>query len=188
MANSKLYRENVTLLIALPEAVKDWGAPTAAELNKQFDYTAGTGLGEVTFSPYALVHNLTCALSETDTTFEKTSHETDDSLSFCDDAGRTELTTSNQTITYSFFRDADRAAASLYNEALEFMMKPDMEYYFIRRIGGKSNDPFVIGDEISIARRKTDNLVDVNDLGSKVRATQTTLADGYDLWNYTLAA
>jgi hypothetical protein len=46
MTNTRLYRENVTFALALPEAFADWEAPTAAELN-------GT-----------LVYDITCALNE----------------------------------------------------------------------------------------------------------------------------
>ena len=64
MANTRLYRANVTFCLAHPEAFANRTAPTAAELNG------------------ALVKNITCALNEDGTTFTLGDSDTDDSLTF----------------------------------------------------------------------------------------------------------
>ena len=69
MADIRLYRENVTIALAFPEAFADWQNPTAAELNS------------------ALVYNITCALNEDGTTFDLADSDTDDTITFCQAAG-----------------------------------------------------------------------------------------------------
>lgn len=191
--NVKLYRLGVTFLAADPKAVADWDAPTSDELNKQFDWTVGSGLTvngkTITYDPDFLVHNITCPSTESDTTFESGDHETNDELGYCDEAQKTELTFSNPSVAFSFWRDAEKNAQSAMNETFSILFKPDHVYYFIMRVGDKaSNVPFEAGDLVRIARMSTDNLVDVLDASANVRGTQTTLKNGFDAWNIYLGA
>ena len=127
MANTRMYRANVTLCLARPEAFADRTAPTAAELHG------------------ALVYNITCALNEDGTSGE-------------------------------------------FNEALDLMAFPDIEYIAIMRVGGISTDAFAATNRIKMVGVKTDWGIDVLASGENVRLSQTFFANDFVNWNYEVAA
>mgnify|MGYP006906257289 FL=1 len=170
MANTRMYRANVTLCLAHPEAFADRTAPTAAELNS------------------ALVKNITCALNEDGTTFTLGDSDTDDSLTFCDEGNLSTPTFYNPEVVFEAFRDADTAATGEFNEALDLMAFPDIEYIAIQRIGGLSTDAFATGDRIKMVGVKTDFGIDVVGNGENQRISQSFLNNDFVNWNYEVAA
>jgi len=170
MANTRMYRANVTLCLAHPEAFADRTAPTAAELNS------------------ALVKNITCALSEDGTTFTLGDSDTDDSLTFCDEGNLSTPTFYNPEVVFEAFRDADTAAAGEFNEALDLIAFPDIEYIAIQRIGQDSDTNFASGDRIKMVGVKTDFGIDVVGNGENQRISQSFLNNDFVNWNYEVAS
>jgi hypothetical protein len=171
MANERLYRENVTFLLAEPEAFADRNEPTAAELNND-----------------DLVYNVTCALWEDETEFTLGDPDTDDGLTFCSKAGISTPTFDNPTVVFSALRDADRTATGVFNGTFERLAFPDREYVAIIRIGKDSDVAFATDDRIKMAAVSTDFPVDTLANGENARVTQNFLNKGWVNWNYTVAA
>lgn len=171
MANERLYRENVTFVLAEPEAFADRNAPKVAELNNA-----------------TLVFNATCALWEDDTEFTLGDPDTDSGLTFCSKAGISTPTFDNPTVVFSVLRDADRTATGVFNKTYERIAFPDREYIAILRVGKDSDVAFAIGDEIKMVAVSTDHRVDVLSSGDNARVTQSFLNRGWSNWNYTVAA
>lgn len=171
MANVRLYRENITFLLAYPEAFADRTAPTAAELN---DTT--------------LVHNITCALNEDGTEFTLGDSDTDDSLTFCSKAGISTPTFYNPTVAMEAFRDANVAATGVFNKAFDLLAWPDVEYIAILRVGQDSDTAFATGDRIKMVGVKTDIGTEVAASGENVRINQAFLNNDFVNWNYEVAA
>ena len=171
MANTRLYRENVTFLLAHPEAFADRTAPTADELNNT-----------------DLVHNITCALNEDGTEFTLGDSDTDDSLTFCSKAGISTPTFYNPTVVMEAFRDADVAATGVFNEAFDLLAWPDIEYIAVLRVGVDSDTTFAIGDRIKMVGVKTDIGTEVAASGENVRINQAFLNNDFVNWNYEVAA
>ena len=170
MANTRMYRANVTFCLAHPEAFADRTAPTAAELNS------------------ALVKNITCALNEDGTTFTLGDSDTDDSLTFCDEGNLSTPTFYNPEVVMEAFRDADTATTGIYNEALGLLAFPDIEYIAIMRVGGLSTDAFAIGNRIKMVAVKTDFGIDVVGNGENQRISQTFFNNDFVNWNYEVAS
>ena len=170
MANTRLYRANVTFCLAHPEAFADRTAPTAAELNS------------------ALVKNITCALNEDGTTFTLGDSDTDDSLTFCDEGNLSTPTFYNPEVVMEAFRDADTAATGVYNEALGLIAFPDIEYIAILRVGEDSDTNFAAGDRVKMVGVKTDFGIDVVGNGENQRISQTFFNNDFVNWNYEVAS
>ena len=170
MANTRLYRANVTFCLAHPEAFADRTAPTAAELNS------------------ALVKNITCALNEDGTTFTLGDSDTDDSLTFCDEGNLSTPTFYNPEVVMEAFRDADTSATGVYNEALGLLAFPDIEYIAILRVGEDSDTAFAAGDRVKMVGVKTDFGIDVVGNGENQRISQSFLNNDFVNWNYEVAA
>ena len=170
MANTRLYRENITFLLAHPEAFADRTAPTAAELNGP------------------LVHNITCALNEAGTEFTLGDSDTDDTLTFCSKAGIKTPTFYNPTVSMEAFRDADVAATGVFNEAFDLLAWPDVEYIAILRVGKNSDVAFATADKIKMVGVKTDWGTDVVASGENMRIAQAFLNNDFVNWNYEVAA
>jgi hypothetical protein len=170
MTNTRLYRENVTIALALPEAFADWEAPTAAELNG------------------ALVFNITCALNEDGTTFDLGDSDTDGSLSFCQAAGSVSPTFYNPSVTLEAFRSDDATASDMANEAFGLLAFPDIEYFAVLRVVGEPDAVFATGNRVSLVRVKTDYPVDTAGAGENIRISNSMLSQGDVNWNYEIAA
>jgi hypothetical protein len=171
MATTRLYRENVTFLLAHPEAFADATAPTAAELNNT-----------------DLVFNITCALNEDGTEFTLGDSDTDDSITFCDKAGVSTPTFFNPTVVFEAFRDADVDATGLFNEAFNLIAFPDIEYIAVLRVGERSDTTFAAGDRIKMVGVKTDYGTDVVGNGENIRINQAFLNNDFVNWNYEVAS
>jgi len=171
MANTRMYRTNVTFCLARPEAFADRTAPTAAELNDT-----------------ALVHNITCALNEDGTTFTLGDSDTDDSQTFCDQGNVSTPTFYNPEVVMEAFRDADTAATGDFNEAFDLLAFPDVEYIAIMRVGKDSDVSFATGDRIKMVGVKTDFAIDVNGNGENQRINQSFFNNDFVNWNYEVAS
>ena len=171
MATTRLYRENVTFLLAHPEAFADATAPTAAELNDT-----------------DLVFNITCALNEDGTEFTLGDSDTDDSITFCDKAGVSTPTFFNPTVVFEAFRDADVDATGVFNEAFNLLAFPDIEYIAVLRVGERSDTAVAAGDRIKMVGVKTDYGTDVVGNGENIRIMQTFLNNDFVNWNYEVAS
>lgn len=170
MTNTRLYRENVTIALVLPEAFADWETPTVAELNG------------------ALSYNITCALNEDGTTFDLGDSDTDASLSFCQAAGAVSPTYYNPSVTLEAFRSDDGVDVNTANTAFGLMAFPDIEYFAVLRVNGSSDEAFAIGEHVSLVRVKTDFPVDVAGAGENIRISNAMLSQGDVNWNYEIAA
>lgn len=170
MANVKLYRGTVKLALAVPEAFADWAHPTAAELNSN------------------LVFDVTCAAAESGTKFDLGDSDNDNSLTFCSNAGATNLTFENPEVVYEINRSADPLADNQANRAFGLLAFPDIEYWAILRLGKAPDAVYAVGDRISLVRVHTDYLTDNVGAGNNVTGTQTFLPAGDLNWNFVVAA
>lgn len=170
MADVRLYRENVFMGLAVPEAFTNWQAPTAAELNG------------------ALVYDITCALNEDGSTFNLSDSDTDDTLTFCQAAGTVNPTRENAEVVFESERSENPTASNVANTAFGLLAFPDVEYFAILRIGQASDTAFAVGDRVSLVRVSTDFPVDVVGSGENVRLQQNFLFKGDINWGFEVAA
>jgi hypothetical protein len=178
MANDRLFRETTTFLLAYPEAFADKYAPTAAELNNQWTWASTT----------ALVHNLTQSLNESGTEFTLGNSDKDDSIAFSDRTITAVPTFYNPTVVFEAFRDESRTATGEYNEALNVLAFPDIEYIAILRLGKANTTAFASGDRVKMVGVKTDYGIDTMASGENIRIKQTFLPNDFVNWNYKLVA
>jgi len=170
MADTRLYRENVFMGLAFPEAFADWQAPTAAELNGP------------------LVFDITCALNEDGSSFNLADSDTDDTLTFCQSAGSVTPTRQNAEVVYEAERSTDPIDSNVANTAFGLLAFPDIEYFAVLRIGEASDTPFAVGDRVSLVRVATDYPVDVIGSTENVRLQQNFLAKSDINWGFEVAA
>lgn len=178
MALERLYRPNVLFALAEPEAFANRNAPTSAELNDA-----------------DLVYNVTCALWEDDTEFTLGDPDTDDGLTFCSQAGVSNPTFDNPSVTFTALRDRTRfnattalVADGVFNGTFERLAWADREYIAIMRVGHDSDVAFATGHDVRMVAVKTDKPVDMVASGDNARIQQVFLPNGWVNWNYTLAS
>jgi hypothetical protein len=171
MPNDRVYRENIRIDVAYPEAFAAFATPTVAELNN------------ATF-----VKNITCALDEDGTEFTLGDPDTDDSLSFCDSAGNQTATFQNPTVTLTAFRDEDRAATGVFDMALQHLAFPDAPLIAILRVGYDSDVAYATTQRLNMVGGKTDLPLSVEESGTNARLSNTILPDGTVNWGYVVAS
>lgn len=171
MPNDRVYRENIRIDVAYPEAFASFSAPTTTELNN------------ATF-----VKNITCALDEDGTEFTLGDPDTDDSLSFCDAAGNQTATFKNPSVTLTAYLDEDRSATGVYNLALQHLAFPDAPLIAILRVGYDSDLAYATSHRINAVGGKTDLPVSVEESGTNARISNTILPDGTVNWGYVVAS
>lgn len=183
MANIRLKNPAVRLYLASPLAFADWQNPTTAELN-----------ANPTNDPNGLIWNLSCALSQSDTTFDLADSDTDDELTFCQVAGAVNPTTYNTDIVYTAFRSdvpwvtSDPATFNTANLAHSLLQWRGVEYFAIASVGKDAGENFAVDDRVKMARVATDNGVDLKGTGEMLKIQSTFLSRGDINWNYRLAA
>lgn len=173
-------------------AFEDWTDPKVAELN-----------ANPTNAPSALIFNLTCALNTDGTQFDLDDPDLDDTLTFCQTAGNGEPMVDNATVVFEFERSKGRwldaanvtvpadPAADGYNVsnlALSLLAYRDVEYFAWMSIGKGPEEPFAVGDKISLIRVVTDWGVDNVDSGAMATMTQNFGFRSDIAWNRTIAA
>lgn len=173
MALDRLVRANVGYYIALPEALPTFGT---------------TGVVTTTQLNSDLVYDVTCALTEADTSFSLDDSETDDELTFCSVGNEVTPTTRNATAVFTFLRDANKTADTVFNLARDLMSYPDVNYVLIERLFKPNTAAFVVGDQVSMIGVSSDLPVDVIADGANVKGTQNWVSNGDINWNYTVAA
>jgi hypothetical protein len=171
MPTERLYRENIRVDLAYPEAFAVPATPTAAELNNA-----------------TLVKNITCALDEDGTEITLGDPDTDDSLSFCDSAGTQSATFKNPSVVLVSYRDEDRSATGVYDLAAQHISYPDVAYYVILRVGYRSTVAYATTQKIKMVGAKTDLPVSVEESGENARISNTMLNNGFVNWNYLITA
>lgn len=171
MPNDRVYRANIRIDVAYPEAFVAFATPTVAELNNA-----------------TYVKNITCALDEDATEFTLGDPDTDDSLSFCDLAGVQTATFKNPTVTLTAFRDEDRNATGVFDTALQHLGWPDAPLIPILRIGYDSNVAYATTQRINLVGGKTDLPVSIEESGTNARVSNTLLPTGDVNWGYVVAS
>lgn len=169
MPNDRVYRENIRIDVAYPEAFANFATPTPAELNNA-----------------TLVKNITCALDEDGTEISLGDPDTDDSLSFCDAAGNQTATFKNPSVTLVAYRDEDRAATGVYDVAFQHLAFPDVPLITILRVGYDSDLAYATAQRINMVGGKTDLPVPLEESGANARISNTLLADGTVNWGKVL--
>lgn len=173
MALDRLVRANVGYYIALREAVPTFyqnGAVTTTQLNGN------------------LVYDVTCALTEADTTFSLDDSEQDSELTFCSVGNEVTPTTRNASAVFTYLRDANKTADTVFNLARDLMSYPDVEYVLIERLFKPNTAAFAIGDQVSMIGVTTDLPVDIIADGANVKGQMNFVSTGDIAWNQTVAA
>lgn len=178
MAFEKMLRGNVTILLAYPEAFADPAAPTAAELNDQFNYSTNSD---------AMVFNISPAVLD-DYTANMEDSDTDDSLSIVDIGNVSSPTFENYSVSLDGFRDKAVNDNGVYNLFRDLTLGPDREFYVIKRIGYAYNDLFASGQTISMYGVNTDFPVDLVEDNSMLRHGARFKPNGNLNINYELVA
>lgn len=169
--------------IAHPLAFADWQNPTVAELN-----------ANPTNNPNGLIFNLSCALNQDGTTFDLGDPETDDSLTFCQVAGTSPITSYSPEIVFQIERStnpwvvSNPASFDTANLAFSLLAWRGVEYFAWMSVGRGPEDPFQIDDRIKMARVATDHLIDEMGSGENIRGTATFADRGDVNWNYRITA
>jgi hypothetical protein len=171
MPNDRVYRENIRIAVAYPEAFANFATPLVSELNA------------TTF-----VKDITCALDEDGSEISLGDPDTDDSLSFCDAAGTQTATFKNPSVTLVAFRDEDRSATGYMDTAFQHLAFPDVPLITILRVGYDSDVAFAAGQRINLVGGKTDLPVSVEESGTNARISNTILPDGTVNWGYVVAS
>lgn len=178
MAFEKVLRGNVTILLAYPEAFANPEAPTAAELNDQFDYSTNAD---------AMVFNVSCAILD-DYTLNMTDSDTDDSVSICDIGNVSSPTFQNYEGSLDGFRDKAVDDNGVFNLFRDLTLGPDRELYVIKRIGYASTDAFAPGQTVSMYGFNTDFPVDLVEDNAMLKHGARFKPNGNLNINYELAA
>lgn len=193
MSLARLKSDEVYRLgLASPLAFADWTQPTVAELN-----------ANATNHPNGLIWNLTCAINTDGSQFDLDDPEVDESLTFCQRAGDSTIVSENATVVYELVRskgrwlDASNVTVPVdpkddgfntSNLGLSLLAWRDVEYFAWMSIGKGPEEPFAIGDRISMVRVVTDWGIDTTGTGESARMTQTFGFRSDILWRYEITA
>lgn len=188
MALRRLSADEVyRFYLASPLAFANWQTPTTAELN-----------ANPTNDPNGLIFNLTCALNTDGTTFDLDDPDEDDSLTFCQSAGDTTVSSRSATVVFEIERAKDRwdnasstAAGDGFNTAnlaLSLLTWRGIDYFAIMSVGKAGSETFAVDDRIKMAEVSTDWGVDVSGTGENLRMSQTFAKRSNLAWNISLAS
>ena len=173
--------------LASPLAFADWTAPTTAELN-----------ANPTNDPDGLIFNITCAVNVEGSQFDLDDPELDESLTFCQKAGDSEVLNRSATVVINYGEAKQRwddatsvLAADGFNVATltrSLLMWRGVTYLAILSIGKADDAAFAVGDRIKLAEVATDVSITEGGTGSPLTWTQTFAKRTNLNWNYELAA
>lgn len=189
---AKVRRAARTVMLVPPEYLPaNWDnagnnpadGPTAAQLNLWQAIETQAGLG-------AVGGNISCALTDSDLELGLGDPDTDDELTICSKGNESSVTRYNPTVDMVGLRDSDIAANSVENLFFNLVNAADVEFVAVDRIqdGKNSDDPFAIGDNVTLIGFNTDNPVDVKDDQANLKIQQTGLSNGRYLINFRLVA
>ena len=188
MALKRLEKDQVyRFYLASPLAFANWQAPTLAELNSN-----------PTNAPDGLIFNITCALDTSSTTFDLDGSETDDSTTFCQDAGSQSVMERSATVEFGINLSKERwtnaatpTLANGYNVstmAQSLLMWRGIEYFGILSVGKGPDVPFAVGDRIKMAEFATDWGVVSGGSGENLIMSNSTASRSRLAWNVKIAA
>lgn len=148
-------------------------------------------VGELNTTNRRLGFDITCALDEETSTLTIGSSELDERLSYCDSVGVSRPGEINPEIALGVYRDEDRNADGVFNEALNWLRHADQEYIMVQRVGdqdsgpldGSPAEPFTTSDDIRMMAFRTDYPVDTLASGDPALLTQNGLTAGWVNWN-----
>lgn len=161
-----------------------------------FANRADPKLAELNTTNERLGFDITCALDEDTTTFTVGSSELDERLSFCDSVGVSRPGEINPEIALGIYRDEDRNAQGVFEEAFNWLRHADREYIMVQRVGDQDSGPmdgtpaapFTTTDDIRMMAFRTDYPVDTLASGDPVILAQTGLSAGWLAWNINPSA
>lgn len=186
MALRRLQRDEVyRFYLASPLAFANWQTPTPAEMN-----------ANPTNDPDGLIFNLTCALNTDGTQFDLDDPELDDSLTFCQSAGNSEVLSRSATIVYEYEESKARwlnaatpTAINGFNTATlakSLLSWRGVDYFAILSVGEAEDQAFAAGDRVKMAEVSTDWAVPVAGTAENIRWSQTFAKRSSLNWNYEL--
>lgn len=188
MALRRLQADQVyRFYLASPLAFADWENPTVAELN-----------ANPTNDPDGLIWNLTCALNVDNSQFDLDDPELDETLTFCQTAGNSEVLSRSASIVYAAEMSKTRwldASSTLAedgfnqaNLALSLLAWRGIEYFAILSVGESEDTPFAVGDRIKMAEVATDWGVPTFGTGENHKLVQTFASRSRLSWNYQVTS
>lgn len=188
MADNRLQGDLVyRWYLASPLAFADWTAPTAAELNANSSN-----------DPSGLIWNITCALSQDDSQMDLDDPDLDESLTFCQKAGDSEVSSRSATVALGLNMAKERwtdgsstDSADGFNTstlAQSLLTWRGVTYYVIMSIGKANDAAFAVGDRLKMAEVATDHIVPSIGTGENVILTQTPAKRTNLNWNYEVAS
>lgn len=188
MALRRLTRDTVyRWYLASPLAFANWRNPTAAELNANPDN-----------DPSGLIFNIACAVNVDGSQFDLDDPELDESLTFCQEAGSSEVLSRSATIVYSLAEAKERWLDGSSTDpedgfntatlAKSLLMWRGVEYFAILSVGKDPDAPFAAGDRIKMAEIATDYAAPTVGSGSMTSWVQTTASRSRLNWNYEIGA
>ena len=159
-----------------------------------FENPAEPTIDELNTTNPRLKLDFSCAADEENTTFTLGSSDLDERLSYCDGVGASRPTGINPEAAIAIFRDKDRMANGVYNEALNWFRHEDFEFYLVQRVGpqdsgptgtgaGQLAKPFETTDLIRSGLFMLDFPVDTLADGDPALLTVTPLPNGFLAWN-----
>ena len=184
MANERLFGPKIRIGLASVYHFADWKNPTVAELNKAI------GAANLKGSAW----DLSCALDMENTTFDLGDSDTDDELSFCQEAGAADPTEYNPEVVYTAFSStkpyivSDPASLDQANAAFALMAHRGQEYFAWMSDGKEPGELFAVGDRISLVKAATEFGINEIGTGSNVKITQTFGFRSDINWRYKLVA
>lgn len=185
LINDQVYRWRLAHRLAFA----DWENPTAAELNVNSTNANASGL----------IINPTCAISTDGSQFDLDDPELDESLTFCQSSGNSEVLNRSATVVIEYemakarWLDASSTdAADGYNTAtlLDSWLawRGLTDVFAILSVGADVDAPFAVGDRIKMVEIATDFATPNVASGANITKTQTFLKRTDLNWNYEIAA
>lgn len=156
----KMMSPNTTIVWIDEDGVVNPLHPTVAEMNA----------GE----------NISCAIVR-GYTLNPTASDTDGTASICDEGNVATPTYDNYEATLTFFYESDNSdTTSVFKIATDLFEKKGARGYLYRRIGKKSNMPFVATDTVEGFFVESDNpqTIDGGDSGGPIQLTVPFLQQG----------
>lgn len=175
----KLLRANATYVAAYPEAFEDPLAPTAAELNDQFEFDTNEA---------GMVFNISCAIVDGTDTANRTESDTNDERTICDEAGVENPTFAQYEVSLDAFRDEDVDDEGVFNLFFDLFKGVDRPFYIYKRLGKPNTSPFAIGDDVHIFGVNTDLPNDLAEDGAMLKFGARFKNTGEVETNYRLVA
>lgn len=179
MANEKMLRGNLKVVIAYPEAFANPATPTVAELNNLFVYTS---------NEKGMVFDVSCAILDDSYTLNLTESDTDDTRTICQIGQVQNPTFQTYEVSFDFLRDFSVTDNGVFNLAFNQLNSTDLPYWVISRAGVAQSSPFAIGQDIKMVGVTTDNPIDVVDDNALVKFGARFKYTGEINWNYRLTA